>query len=278
MSLKNWSTTAGSNATVDSINFAEGQAPSSLNDSARALMVDVKAALYNKGSDIASATTTDLAAASTEGLFHDITGTTTITGLGTVAAGVWKVIKFENALTLTHNGTSLILPGAANITTADGDVGIFVSEGSGNWRCVSYQPAARAPAAEGVWTNVTYASGDFSGNGSMTWTVESGDVSTFQYMIVNKTMWVNFYLLTTSIGGTPNSTLYIKIPASKSAVTPTQNACAISDNGTARTGTVRVNPGVDGATLIAITILAGGSFAASTNNSAFLGQLCFQIA
>lgn len=154
MSLKNWSTTPSSNATVDSINFAEGQAPSSVNDSARALMADVRAALYTKGSDIASATTTDLAAASTEGLFHDVTGTTTVTGLGTVAAGVWKVIKFEGALTLTHNATSLILPGAANITTADGDVGIFVSEGSGNWRCVNYLAATGRPIIQSLLDSV----------------------------------------------------------------------------------------------------------------------------
>jgi hypothetical protein len=37
--LQSWSTTAASNATADStVNFAEGQAPSSVNDSARALM------------------------------------------------------------------------------------------------------------------------------------------------------------------------------------------------------------------------------------------------
>lgn len=42
MTLKNWSTTAANNATVDSINFAENQAPSTVNDSARALMVDVR--------------------------------------------------------------------------------------------------------------------------------------------------------------------------------------------------------------------------------------------
>lgn len=42
MALKNWSTTAGSNATVDSINWAENQAPSTVNDSARALMSDVR--------------------------------------------------------------------------------------------------------------------------------------------------------------------------------------------------------------------------------------------
>ena len=42
MSLKNWSTTAASNSSVDSINFAENQAPSTVNDSARALMADVR--------------------------------------------------------------------------------------------------------------------------------------------------------------------------------------------------------------------------------------------
>ena len=39
MTFWSWSRTAASNATADAtINFAEGQAPSSLNDSARALM------------------------------------------------------------------------------------------------------------------------------------------------------------------------------------------------------------------------------------------------
>jgi len=52
-----------------------------------------------------------------------------------------RICTFTGALTLTHNATSLILPGAASITTAAGDVAVFVSEGSGNWRCVSYTKA-----------------------------------------------------------------------------------------------------------------------------------------
>lgn len=102
----------------------------------RGIQAAVAGDLSAKGADIASATTTDLGAV--QGLMHDITGTTTITGLGTVRAGIWKILKFEGALTLTHNATSLILPGASNITTADGDVGIFISEGSGNWRCLAF--------------------------------------------------------------------------------------------------------------------------------------------
>ena len=96
-----------------------------------------------KGADIASATTTDIGAAT--GRFVDVTGTTTITGLGTIRAGVIRFVRFTGALTLTHNGTSLILPAAANITTASGDVGVFASLGSGNWVCLNYARKSGAP-------------------------------------------------------------------------------------------------------------------------------------
>ena len=88
---------------------------------------------------IASATTTDIGAATSNSVI--VSGTTTITGLGTIAAGAERVVQFSGALTLTHNATSLILPGGASITTAAGDVAYFVSLGSGNWRCTGYQKA-----------------------------------------------------------------------------------------------------------------------------------------
>jgi hypothetical protein len=103
----------------------------------------VRGDLATKGADIASASTTDLGAI--QGLAHDITGTTTITSFGTVAAGIWKIVKYEGALTITHNATSLILLGAENRTTADGDTQILISEGSGNWREVAYFPVTINP-------------------------------------------------------------------------------------------------------------------------------------
>ncbi len=96
-----------------------------------------------KSADIASATTTDLSTAT--GFFVDVTGTTTITGLGTVPSGRMITVRFTGALTLTHNGTSLILPGAANIVTVAGDTAQFASLGSGNWVCVRYMRSALAP-------------------------------------------------------------------------------------------------------------------------------------
>lgn len=136
--LKTWSATASSNSPAGSTAVGTG-----LDDNLREIQKVVRQDLANKGADIIAATTTDLGAV--PGSMHDITGTTTITGFGTVSAGITKIVKFEGALTLTHNATSLILPGAANITTADGDIGIFISEGSGNWRCVSYVRASGLP-------------------------------------------------------------------------------------------------------------------------------------
>lgn len=87
---------------------------------------------------VASATTTDLGAVTSNKV--SITGTTTITGFGTVAAGVQRWGRFTGSLTLTHNATSLILPGSANITTQAGDSFEAVSLGSGNWAVYNYTP------------------------------------------------------------------------------------------------------------------------------------------
>lgn len=115
-----------------------------------------------KAADIASASTTDLGAA--VGRFVDVTGTTTITSFGTVAAGIRRIVRFTGALTLTHNATSLILPGGANITTAAGDCLIAESLGSGNWVVIAYQPATGyLKLSGGTLTgilNVTPTSGD----------------------------------------------------------------------------------------------------------------------
>ena len=93
--------------------------------------------------DVASATTTDLGAATTD--YVRITGTTTITGFGTVAAGVRRVCRMEGAVLLTYNATSLILPGAANITTAANDRFEAISLGSGNWFVLWFQRTTGLP-------------------------------------------------------------------------------------------------------------------------------------
>lgn len=109
---------------------------------------------------IASAASCDIGAAGS--LFLQVTGTTTISSFGSVANRL-RFLRFAGALTLTHNATSLILPGGANIVTAAGDTALFASDGSGNWRCrhytrVSGLPVSLANAAlSGAATGATLA-------------------------------------------------------------------------------------------------------------------------
>lgn len=120
---------------------------------------------------IASATTTNIGAANAE--YLSVSGTTTITAFDTVTAGIYRVLQFAGILTLTHNGTSLILPGAASITTAAGDVAGFRSLGSGNWRCEWYQRAsgsALSTAASSITGQVAVANG---GTGASTLTANN---------------------------------------------------------------------------------------------------------
>lgn len=88
---------------------------------------------WAKGADVASASALTLG---TDGNYFDITGTTTITSINTVGVGTLIKLHFDAALTLTHHATDLILPGAANITTAAGDEIELVEYATGDWRMV----------------------------------------------------------------------------------------------------------------------------------------------
>ncbi len=120
---------------------------------------DAIAALWEKGSDVASAGTVSLG----EGGFFHITGTTTITDIDFTTAknGRAAILIFDSALTLTHNATTLLLPGAANITTATGDRCCVVQDSSDNVYVVWYQ---RAGSLDGqpVPTSSTLAIGSLA--------------------------------------------------------------------------------------------------------------------
>ena len=108
-------------------------------NTAKFMTADATAALWEKGSDIASAG----AVSFDEGGYVHITGTTTITDLDFTTAKDGRKIKviFDGILTLTHNATTLKLPGNANITTAAGDRAEFVQDSSDNVICLWYTRA-----------------------------------------------------------------------------------------------------------------------------------------
>lgn len=109
------------------------------------------------GTAIASAATTTIGTRGLGDYIH-ITGTTAITSFGTAAAaGVRRTLIFDGALTLTHNATSLICPGAANIVTVAGTIIEVVAETTANWRVVSITHPSLSMAELGYLDGVTSA-------------------------------------------------------------------------------------------------------------------------
>ena len=144
MSLKNWSTTPGSNTSTPPDGAPESSTKlKDFNDIIRQVMAKVRCLAAPV--TIASAATTDLGAS--DETIQTISGTTTITSFGTVSAGIWKLVTFSGALTLTHNATSLILLGGANRTTVTGDCGLYISLGGGNWKEYFYSPVTTSLAS-----------------------------------------------------------------------------------------------------------------------------------
>jgi hypothetical protein len=104
-----------------------------------------KAMSQAKGAVVASAATTDIFTPGDGNLVH-ISGVATITSLGTAPqAGAERTVIFDGILTLTHNAVSLILPGAANITTAVGDRMIVRADTTANMSVIAYTRANGMP-------------------------------------------------------------------------------------------------------------------------------------
>ena len=99
-----------------------------------------------KGADIVSASPLVI---TTVGDYFDVTGTTNFAVM-TVAADRQFTLQFDGVLTMTHHATNIDLPGAANITTAAGDVATFQSTGSNTVQCINYTRASGEPIVGGA--------------------------------------------------------------------------------------------------------------------------------
>ncbi len=129
----------GNFAAADDVSYDNSASGMAATDVQSALDELAENRILAKGTAIASATTTAIGTANSS--FVSVTGTTTITSFGSTGDRDQVIVQFDGILTLTHNATSLILPGAADITTAAGDVGIFARVSGANWKCVAYHKA-----------------------------------------------------------------------------------------------------------------------------------------
>jgi len=133
------------------------------------------------------------------------------------------------------------------------------------WRLVSHN--------QGGWINVVYASGDYTCDVG-TWTVDAGDLSTYKYYILGKSMVVAITIVSSTLSSIP-SMLYVALPGgylpfNGEARTP----CVIQDS-TNTTGFVRAIAATS--TLIFYKDANGSNYVAGVNLVQVFGQLHFEL-
>ena len=123
---------------------------------------------WSRGADVASAAELLVL---TDGNSFDVTGTGTITGIETTAdafrVGSWILLQTNAACTFTHHATNLILPGAADITAAAGDMFMFQKYASGAWRMGPYALASGKAVVETPFISPVKAWVTFNGTGTV---------------------------------------------------------------------------------------------------------------
>jgi hypothetical protein len=136
------------------------------------------------------------------------------------------------------------------------------------WRMIAYE--------QGSWIAPTFNAADYSAVGAMTWTLTAGDVIAQRYRLSGKTMSIEFYLATTTVGGTLNNALYLTAPLWGGFTLASQSASRLAymlDNNVLVDAFARGNAG----TVIQLFKTSFANWAASTNLTQVEGTMTFDI-
>lgn len=129
------------------------------------------------------------------------------------------------------------------------------------------------------WTSVAFSAGNFTGNGSMTWTFDAGDQVAFRYEVILNTMTVFVDIQNTTVGGTLNTALQIAIPGGYAATNDNEGyqPVRIINNGTAAFGYALVRNTGAGIQIFR-TVDGTTNWSSATNASGVQGTIRFQVA
>lgn len=128
-----------------------------------------------------------------------------------------------------------------------------------------------------TWTTPTYAAGNFTTNGAGGWTVDSGDVTSYKYAQIGKTMYVSITLLATTVTAATGTQLRIAIPNSKTAAAAFANPVMALNNGVATTSAFWLVNGGDTYITVYNEGTASTAWTASTNATQLRFTAVFEV-
>lgn len=139
-----------------------------------------------------------------------------------------------------------------------------------------FVPYSALDAVLGQWTAVPYSAANFTANAG-TWTVDAGDVVTYAYTLVGKTMWLNFYLSATSVVAPLPAELRIALPGGATAAQVTvAPGLSVFDGSAYRVGSLVT---AVGSAYVSLRLDPAGTatWPATTNATTVGGMVCLPL-
>jgi hypothetical protein len=233
----------------------------------------------------------------------DLTSEATTTATGTQDDGSFSgasVLRCNNATDLTITGFVAGVAGQTLTVVSVGAGNVYLAHQTGSSssnRLINYLATGNTPLCAGKgsatyqydattqrWRLVghdqgaplsqTFDAGDFTGSGTITWTVASGDVSRYSYYIVGTQMFFGIGFNTTTVSGTGNE-LRWRIPNGYTAAGNEQGILFTIDNGAFTSARFFSNGA--GTNYLSGMRIDGANWAASTNATYLVGSGFIEI-
>ena len=135
------------------------------------------------------------------------------------------------------------------------------------WRLINHN--------QGAMIAIPYASGNFTGSGTITWTVDAGDQSSLSFEIINNCILIAAVILTTSISGV-GTDLRITLPNGYTCAFQIVGIARVNDNGAGFVAGI-VYATTAGNTTLNFETIAGTNWAAAVNTTGLQASLLFPI-
>ena len=178
----------------------------------------------------------------------------------------------NSVVTTAGTGASALVFGGYN-GSAEQEFGRFSSTGA---LTVASSISERGRSvAMGDWTAVAFNAANFTGSGSMTVTLTSGDQVTYEYERTGLSGTVNFYLTGISVGGTVSNEILVALPAGTVPASSLILPILYQDNGgTMTAGYCLLSAG---SSSLRIRKIDASNWTLATNTTSIYGSIRYQV-
>lgn len=188
-----------------------------------------------------------------------------------VSVGAGNVFfSHQTGSTAAYRLINTVTSGGTPLAAGTGTATYVYDDTTDRWRLVSHK--------QGAFITPAFSAGDYTAGGTQTWTLASGDVSSFAYLLEGKALTLQWSLINTTIGGTPDADLRRVLPNSFTVAATCGSFYSFNNAGTTGVGEILFSTSANTLMTFRRAILSGGTnWTGGTDNSDMRGMAKVEV-